>query len=272
MFFWVCFSVAWAGPGGGGGAPAMSSSSNSSIKVEGVLSQAQTDEIIKIVDERQRNSGDYRSLVFVKETERKKEPRLFQAMVYRRDVDDKFMILFTKPKEEAGKAYLKIDKNLWNFEPATGKWERRTEREKLAGTNSRRSDFDESRLSEEYIAKYEGADKLGNYQVYKFKLTVKEGVDVGYPVLSLWVDQADKNILKREEFSLSGKLMRSSFYPKWQKKYSPSKGADVWIPEEIRIFDELEKGNSTIVLIKETDLSKLEENIFTKAWIESKSK
>lgn len=236
------------------------------------LTQAQADEIVKLVDDRQRNSGDYKSLVFVKETEKNKEPRLFQAMVYRRDGDDKFMILFTKPKEEAGKAYLKIDKNLWNYDPGTGKWERRTEREKLAGTNSRRSDFDESRLTEEYTTKYEGADKLGAYKVYKFKLSVKEGIDVAYPVLNLWVDQADKNILKREEYALSGKLMRSSFYPKWNKKFSESKKADVWIPEEIRIFDQLEKGNTTIVLIKETDLGKLEENMFTKAWIESKSK
>lgn len=236
------------------------------------MTQEQADALIKEVDERQRNSGDYKSLCFVKETERKKEPRLFQALVYRRDDDNKFMILFTKPKEEAGKAYLKIDKNLWNFEPGTGKWERRTEREKLAGTNSRRSDFDESRLSEEYNTKYEGSDKLGSYQVYKLRLEAKEGVDVAYPILSIWVDQKDRNLLKREEYSLSGKLMRTNFYPKWNKKFSPSKKADVWIPEEIRIFDELEKENTTVVLIKETDLGRLEDNIFTKAWIESKSK
>lgn len=236
------------------------------------LTQEQADAVIKEVDDRQRNSGDYKSLVFVKETEKKKEPRLFQAVVYRRDDDDKFMILFTKPKEEAGKAYLKIDKNLWNFEPGTGKWERRTEREKLAGTNSRRSDYDESRLADEYATKFDGVDKLGTYQVHKFKLTAKEGVDVAYPILSIWVDQKDRNLLKREEYSLSGKLMRTAFYPKWNKKFSPSKKADVWIPEEIRIFDELEKENTTVVLIKDTDLGKLEENIFTKAWIESKSK
>lgn len=236
------------------------------------LSQSEVDELIKLIDDRQRNSGDYKSLCFVKETQTNKEPRLFQAMVYRRDEDDKFMILFTKPKEEAGKAYLKIDKNLWSFEPGTGKWERRTEREKLAGTNSRRSDFDESRLTEEYTGKFEGTDKLGTYDVYKLKLTVKEGIDVAYPILVFWVDQKDKNILKREEYALSGKLMRTSYYPKWDQKYSESKKGNVWIPQEIRIFDELEKGNSTIVAIRETDLNKLEQNMFTKAWIESKSK
>ncbi len=236
------------------------------------LTQPQVDELIKVVDDRQRNSGDFQAFALVKETEKDKEAKLFQAVYYRRDADDKFMMLFTKPKEEAGKAYLKIDKNLWNFEPSTGKWERRTEREKLAGTNSRKSDFDESRLAEEYVSTFEGEDKLGNFKVHKLKLKARDGVDVAYPIIGLWIDQKDKNVLKREEFALSGKLMRTMFYPKWQKKFSVSKKTEVWVPEEIRIFDELEKGNTTVVLIKDVDMNPLAENMFTKAWIESKSK
>jgi outer membrane lipoprotein-sorting protein len=236
------------------------------------LNQSECLELLKVVDDRQRNSGDYTSLAYVKETERKLEPKVFQAVIYRRDADDKFMILFTKPKEEAGKGYLKIDKNLWMFDPSTGKWERKTERERIGGTNSRRSDFDESRLAEEYDVAYDGEGTLGKFKAHKLRLKAKSGVDVSYPQVVLWVDQADKNVLKREEMSLSGKLMRTSFYPRWIKKFSSSKKGDVWIPEEIRIFDEIEKGNSTVVLIKETNLDALDANIFTKAWIESKSK
>jgi hypothetical protein len=236
------------------------------------LSQKDASELVRIVDEKQRNSGDITALAFIKETEKDKEPRVFQSVYYRRDTDDKFMILITKPKEEAGKGYLKIDKNLWMYDPNTGKWERRTERERIAGTNSRRSDFDESRLTEEYTTEYEGEGTLGSYKTHKLKLKVKPGVDVAYPILSLVVDQEGKNILKREEFSLSGKLMRTSYYPKWNKTFSDSKKADVWMPEEIRIFDELEKGNTTLVVIKEVDLKAVDSSIFTKAWIESKSK
>jgi len=246
--------------------------SGSALTAAKPLSQTETNELVKLVDERQRNSGDYTSLAYVKETERKQEPKVFQAVVYRRDADDKFMILFTKPKEEAGKGYLKIDKNLWMYDPSTGKWERKTERERIGGTNSRRGDFDESRLSDEYDATYEGEGTIGSFKAHKVNLVAKKGIEVSYPILNLWIDQDSKNILKREESSLSGKLMRTSFYPKWSKKFSASKKADVWIPEEIRIFDELEKGNSTVVLIKETDLKSLDANIFTKAWIESKSK
>lgn len=66
--------------------------------------------------------------------------------------------------------------------------------------------------------------------------------------------------------------MRTSYYPKWNKVFSESKKGDVYVPDEIRIFDELEKGNSTIIVLKEVDLKKLDDNMFTKAWIESKTK
>ena len=56
------------------------------------LTPAETTELVRLVDDRQRNSGDYTSLCYVKETEKKLEPKVFQAVVYRRDADNKFMI------------------------------------------------------------------------------------------------------------------------------------------------------------------------------------
>ena len=39
--------------------------------------------------------------------------------------------------------------------------------------------------------------------------------------------------------------MRTSYYPKWQKFHSESKGAEVYFPKRIHIFDEVEKGGIT---------------------------
>ena len=182
------------------------------------------------------------------------------------------MILMTKPKGEAGRGYLRLEKNLWSYDPNTGKWERRTERERIAGTDSRRADFDESRLAEEYTPTFEGEEKLGRFDVHKLKLEAKAGVDVAYPVVRLWVDKATSNILKRQEYALSGRLLRTSYYPRWEKLFSESKQAEVWYPKEMRFFDEVEKANSTVVLMKTVDLRPLEANLFTKAWLESKSR
>ena len=122
---------------------------------------------------------------------------------------------------------------------------RRTERERIGGTNSRRSDFDDSHLADEYTAEYVGDEKLGARDVTHYRLTGKDGVDVSFSKVELWVDP-DMNVLKRQEFSESGKLMRTAYYPQWEKLFSQSKNADVWYPKEIRFYDEIEKANPAV--------------------------
>jgi hypothetical protein len=229
-------------------------------------------EMLKVIDDRQQNNGDYTSLVFIEQKESGKADLVYQAVVYRRDVDDKLVILFVKPQAEAGKGYLRIDDNLFFYDPTVGKWERRTERERIGGTGGNRQDFDQSRLAEEYTPAWVGEEKLGNYMATHMKLTAKEGTDVAYPVVELWVDGPTNNVLKRQDFALSGKLMRTSYYPQWLKKFSESKGSEIYFPKEIRIFDEIEKGNQTTIVIQEVDLKPVEGTIFTKAWLESKSR
>ena len=239
---------------------------------QAAMNPEQMVQLLRTLDDRQQNNGDYKSLIYLEQKEKDKTDVVREAIVYRRSADQKLMILFSKPKSEQGKGYLRLEKNLWSYDPNVGKWERRTERERIAGTDSRRADFDESRLAEEYDPSDEGDDKLGAYSVHKLSLKVKEGVDVAFPVVKLWVDNETSNILKRQEFALSGRLMRTLYYPRWQKLYSESKKGEFWYPPEIRIYDEVEKANSTILLIKTVDLHALETNIFTKAWFESKSR
>ena len=227
--------------------------------------------LLKLIDDRMGNAGDSTSTVYIQEKRRGQVDVIYVTTVYRRSREQKFMMLFHKPKSSRGQGYLRIDKNLWFYDPSIGRWERRTERERIGNTNSRRVDLDEWRLSEEYTPVDAGEERLGAYQAYKLKLTAKPGVDVAFPTLLLWVDEDSKNVLKRQEFSLSGKLLRTAYYPKWKKVYSASKRGDVWYPEEIRLFDEIEKSNQTIAVIKQVDTSSLPKGLFTKAWLESKS-
>ncbi len=236
------------------------------------LSKEQLVDILKVVDDRQRNQGDWRSNVYMEQKEKDKVAVVYDALVFRRSADQKFMIIFTKPKASQGQGYLRVDQNLWFYDPSVGKWERRTERERIGGTNSRRSDFDESRLAQEYDPEDNGEEKLGVYTAQVMKLTGKPGPDLAFPVIKLWVDKDTKNVLKRQEFALSGRLLRTAYYPKWKKIFSESRGMDIWYPQEIRFYDEVEKQNSTLILVKSVDLHRLEANMFTKAWLESKSR
>lgn len=232
---------------------------------------AEVKAMVDVIDDRQENSGDYRSIAYMEQKEKGKADVAFEIEFFRRDADDKLMILFTKPKNEAGKGYLRLDKNLFFYDPTVGKWERRTERERIGGTSSNRQDFDESRLNEEYVPKFVAMEKLGKFPVTHLTLTARADVDVAFPTVELFVGP-DGNVLKREDKALSGKLQRTTYYPKWNKVYSESKKGDVYVPAEIRIFDEVLKGNSTIIIIKTTDLRPLDANLFTKAWLEAKSR
>jgi outer membrane lipoprotein-sorting protein len=236
------------------------------------LTQAETDALVQRVDHRQHSSGDYKALCYMEAKEKGKTDVVYELVVYRRQAEEKLMLLFTKPKSEAGKGYLRLDKNLWLYDPATGRWERRTERERIGGTDTRRGDLDESRLAEEYTARWEADEKLGAYQTHRVLLDVKEGVDVAYPRRRLWIDAATGNVLKQQDLALSGRLMRTTYTPRWKKVFSQSKGEDVWFPEEMRFYDEVEKANSTLILVRQVDLRSLSANMFTKAWLESKSR
>lgn len=236
------------------------------------LDDAKVQTLLARMDARRKAVGDYTSQAFIEQKEKDKNDLVYEAMIYRRDEDERFMILFTQPRAEAGKGYLRIERNLWMYDPTTGKWERRTERERIGGTDSRRADFDPIDLSTDFKASFVGVDTLGRFDTWHIKLEAKPGVDVAYPVLEIWVDAESENVLKQQERALSGRLMRTLYFPKWSKVFSEAKGGDVHFPLEIRIYDEVEKGNRTTIVFKQVALKALPPNMFTKAWLESKSR
>lgn len=244
----------------------------SALPAHAQMTDTEAQGLLELLDEKQRAAGDFKALALIEQKEKGKNDLVYQSVVYRRDETDKLLIMFLKPQSEAGKGYLRLDDNLFLYDPTVGKWERRTERERIMGTDTRRADFDESRLAEEYDASFVGLERLGQFDVYHLELERKEGADVAYPVLHLWIDTDTKNLLKRQDFALSGRLMRTSYYPRWTKVYSPTKGAPVFFPEEIRVYDEVQTGNRTTMAITKVDLTSLDPNIFTKAWLESKSR
>src|SRR5512146_961786 len=66
------------------------------------LKKAEMVDILKGIDQRIKSPGDYKALVYIEQKEKDKPDVARDALVYRRDLDQKLMILFTKPKTEAG--------------------------------------------------------------------------------------------------------------------------------------------------------------------------
>lgn len=229
-------------------------------------------QILQTIDARQANAGDSKSRVYIERTSRSGTELVYEAVVYRRDRDDKFAILFLAPAVEAGKGYLRIDQNLFLYDPVAGRWERRTERERIGGTDGLRADFAASHLAEDYTAAWVGEELLGKISAWHLTLTHKPGAQVAWPTVDLWVDKSTQTLLKRQDFAESGRLVRTTWYPSWRKVRSEAGGPDVYFPHEIRIKDEVEVGNLTTIVIEEVDLRPLADTVFTKAWIEAKAR
>ena len=251
------------------GSGAFAQSSSEDVKTE--LSTGEVQALLEAIDEQQRVPADYKAIAVIDQRRSGEVSSVFQSAIYRRDTDDRFMILFTKPRSEAGKGYLRVEKNMFMYDPTVGKWERRTERERLMGTDTRRADLDEWRLAASYRGRFVGIEQLGRFSVIHLELIARDGARVPYPKMHIWVDKSTRNVLKRQDYALSGRLLRTAYYPKWKQQPAPD-GRAVNYPEEMRIFDEVEKGNRTTVVITQLDLRALDPNIFTKAWLESRSR
>ncbi|HNH49983.1 MAG TPA: outer membrane lipoprotein-sorting protein, partial [Myxococcota bacterium] len=78
-------------------------------------------QMLRVIDDRQQNSGDYKALMFIQQKSSGKADLIYQGVVYRRDEADKLVILFLKPQSEAGKGYLRADDNLFMYDPTVGK-------------------------------------------------------------------------------------------------------------------------------------------------------
>jgi len=236
------------------------------------VEQSSPSELLAELDKRQNTLGDYRAEVYIESTEQGTLTTAYTALVFRRDEKGQFLLLFTKPKTSQGQGYLRVENHLWFYDPSVGRWERRTDRDRIGQTDSRRSDYDTSRLASEYDAEDNGVQELGPNRARVLTLRSKQGAAATYPIVKLWVHSSTGNILKRQDFSATAKLLRTTLLPKWRKAANAVTKAEVWFPAELRIYDELEKDSTTTIVIRSVDLSSLSPNLFTKAWLESKSR
>ena len=106
---------------------------------------------------------------------------------------------------------------------------------------------------------------LGKIPVYQLELQaiVK---DVDYPKKVYWIKKEEFLPLKETSYSLSGTLMQTAYF----LRYVPIDNR--FVPVKQVYIDEFEKGNKTIVELSAISTKKLDDAIFTKAYLENLSK
>ncbi|MBN2873827.1 MAG: outer membrane lipoprotein-sorting protein, partial [Spirochaetales bacterium] len=74
------------------------------------------------------------------------------ATMFRRDASGQFLILILEPAIDKGKGYLKIDDNLWLYDPVDRIFTFTSAKERFQNSSFRNSDFNRSNFSGDYRA------------------------------------------------------------------------------------------------------------------------
>lgn len=183
------------------------------------------------------------------------------AKMFRRDRTDAFVLLVELPKAERGQGYLQVDETLWFYDPESRKFSYTSARESVQDSDANTSDFGSSNYSQDYEVASVQEGTLGKYDVNILELEARHD-EVAYPKKKIWVNQDPALVLKAKDYSLSGRLLRTSYYPGY------TQSGDYYNPTKMIFVDELVEGSKTTVVFEEVSTQPLPDSVFTKAYIE----
>jgi len=173
--------------------------------------------------------------------------------------DEKAFVEFTN-REDFGVRYLKIENELWIAEEGdiikiSGHLLKRS----IMGSDFSFEDMMEShKLSEIYDVTIEGEEKVRDEMCYILNLE-SDKEDAPYARQKIWVGKEDFLPYKYEYYALSGRLMKSA------EVLEARKINDRDYPVKVKMTDELRKGSTTVLELKDLELNvNIPEEIFSR--------
>ncbi len=220
------------------------------------------DTILSEIDDLANFADSDFSAVYTIISERPGEEReVTQARLFRRDLNDQFLILILQPEVQRGQGYLQVDENVWFYDPESRKFERTTIRENIQNSDAQNADLDRSSFSTDYTVQSWQEGTLGNFEVYVVDLEATSS-DVAYDQVRLWIRRDQTIVLKEEDFSVNGRLMRTVFYPRYERV------GNKIIPKQVLIVDELNDGERTQLTMTDATTQTIPDSVFSKAYLE----
>jgi outer membrane lipoprotein-sorting protein len=219
--------------------------------------------LLKKVDDINDFSGGDFSGLFTIVTEKPGEKQsVTQVRMFRRDEKDQFLLLILIPEANRGQGYLKEDDNFWYYDPTSRKFTHSSVKETITNSEAKNSDMTKHKFSVDYDVSATVEGKLGKFAVWVIDLKAKDN-EVSYDMVRLYIRQDQPLVLKEEDMSVSGRLMRTVLYPKYADL-----GNGKFYPSQMLILDEVNKGEKSQLTLAELSTEKLPDKVFTKAFVE----
>ena len=207
--------------------------------------------------------GDYSATISLVIDKPGKPTESLQYKIFQR-TDKKLMtIVQLFPEADKGTGYLRQGDNIWAYDPVGRKYTHTSLKEILGDSDLSLDDLDQTeyqwRVNYSVDSMEEGM--LGKFPVYIITLdaiTTKPA----YVRTTYYVRKDLNLILKQEDFSGSGRLMRTTLMPKYTKVPSG------YVPTQTILRDELNKGENTQQILSELTFDPLPDRIFDKSYLE----
>lgn len=192
--------------------------------------------------------------------------RVLRLKIFRRDRAAKFTILFDYPDSEKGKGYYRSGDDLWLYLPTTREFVYRNRKDDVGSTDVRTDLFGRLELQKQYQGEVVGNEKVAKYDCVVVKLTAKVP-DVSFPLQKWYLNTVNNLPVKVENFSASGTLLRTFYYIDYQE-VSPGK----FLFTRLLAVNNLEKNQKTLLSNENISSAKIDNAVFSQAYLEQQSR
>jgi len=209
---------------------------------------------------------DYSAVLTIVTQKPNEKDTLLQVKLFRRDLHDQMVWIMQKPEAQKGQGFLKVDENIWMYDPESGKFSHSTMKEQIQDSKAKSSDLKRTSYVNDYDIATTAEGMLGKYPVWVITLKAKND-EVSYQSVRLSIRKDKPLVLKEEDFSVSARLMRTVIFP---PTYIEIAGKSV--PSQTLITDELNKGEKSAMTISDVSVATLPDSTFSKAFLNQSSK
>lgn len=194
-----------------------------------------------------------------------KEPTVRQFTTFRRDKTDSMLMVTFLPEVDKGQGRLRVDSNIWTYDPESRKFTHTTLKENIAGTDVKNNDIKKPTMSDDYEVTGFTEGKLGVFEVYIINLKAKTD-EVPYATQKAYMRKDNFVLLMVQSYSLTDRLLRTTYYPTY------SKIGEKYVATTTIFKDELVAGKQTTMTMFNITLAPIPDSVFTKAYLEKINK
>ncbi len=229
-------------------------------------------DILKAVERNESMSQDVQAKVSLTQNRSGQGVKVLSMEYFRRDKDKSFVIAMTAPESDRGNGYLRQGDHFWMYRRNTRTFQHINRDESIGGSDAKGSDFESRPLTEMFAPSKDAQgrellrpDTVGGLPCWRLEVRAIVS-DVDYPRKTMWVRRSDLLPAKEQSYSSGGTLMQSAYFA----KYQPVAGR--MLAMRMVFVDEVEKGNRSLVDLAEVKVGPVDPSVFTKAWLESRSR